>query len=224
MKNKTLTKTLDLLLPLSTLLSGLLAIYYVFLEVKPERVMGAVQRIFYFHVGSAIASYLAIATLLLASLFFLANRARWLDALNIAAAEVAFLLCSITLASGMIWGHAAWNTWFRWEPRLVSFLILWLILLSLNLLRAFSEPSRAAVQAAVLGVVSAVTVPLMVYSIDLLPHSAQLHPKVISEGGLKDSSYYTALFLAMAALCFLQFWLVWLRTRVEWLRQKNEER
>lgn len=218
-----LTKLLDMLLPLATLISGLSAIYYIFLVVKPERVMGAVQRIFYFHVGSAVASYVAIALLLLASLFYLANRNRKVDALNIAAAEVAFLLCSITLATGMIWGHAAWNTWFRWEPRLVSFLILWLILLSLNLLRAFSEPSRSAVQAAVLGVVSAVTVPLVIYSIDLLPHSAQLHPKVISEGGLKDSSYYSALFLAMIALCFLQFWLIWLRTRVEWLKQEREE-
>ncbi len=188
--------------------------YLVFLVVPNERVMGPVQRIFYFHVGSAIACYCSFGVVLIAGLAYLATRDVRADVIAHAAGEVGFIFCSIVMVTGMIWGHSAWNTWFRWEPRLITFLILWLIFLSFNILRSFGDPEKIAVHSAILGIIGAVTVPLVVYSIKLLPESMQLHPVVVENRGLRDPSFETAMFTCMATLVALQGLLIWFRTRV----------
>jgi heme exporter protein C len=127
----------------------------------------------------------------------------------------------------MIWGHSAWNTWFRWEePRLVTFLVLWMIFLSFTILRNFGDPTKTATHGAVLGILGAVSVPLVVFSIKFLPQSARLHPEVIEHGGLKDPSYWWAFGLSSLALIFLAGLLVWVRYRVGCLeeRRRNEYR
>jgi heme exporter protein C len=194
--------------------------YLTFLVVPNERLMGPVQRIFYFHVGSAIACYLSCAILFVASLWVLATRSRIADAIGHAAGEVGLVFALIVMATGMIWGHSAWNTWFRWEPRLVTFLLLCLVFAALNLLRLFGDPQKVAQHAAVLGILSAVTVPLVVYSVKLLPHVAQLHPQVVENRGLKEPIFEHTLFVTMGALVLLQCCLVWYRARVEILRRQ----
>lgn len=196
--------------------------YLTFLVVPNERLMGPVQRIFYFHVGSAVACYIACAVLLVASLWVLATRSAAADAVGQAAGEVGLLFAAIVLFSGMIWGHSAWNTWFRWEPRLVTFLLLCLVFLALNLLRVFGDPAKTPQHAAVLGIVSAVTVPLVVYSVKLLPHVAQLHPQVVENRGLREPIFEYTMFVAMAALVVLQGVLVWYRARLELARRRSE--
>jgi heme exporter protein C len=198
------------------------ALYLVFVLVPNERVMGPVQRIFYFHVGSAIACYCAFGVVLVASLTFLATRNRLADIVSEAAGEVGFIFCTIVLLTGMIWGHSAWNTWFRWEPRLVTFLLLWIIFLSFNALRMFGDRERVAMHSSVLGILGAVTVPLVVFSIHFLPQSAQLHPQVVGNRGLKDPLFEQALLVSTMALVALQFYLVWIRTRIGILERVKE--
>ncbi len=186
--------------------------FYVFMLVPSERVMGAVQRIFYFHVAAAFACYGAFAVVLVASLYFLVTRSWKADVLSESAGEVGFVLCTIVLVTGMIWGHSAWNTWFRWEePRLVTFLVLWLIFLSFSLLRAFGDPTRVSVHASVLGIIGAASVPVVSLSINLLNAREQLHPKVIEHGGLKHPSYWEAFGISVAALLMLGALLILLR-------------
>jgi heme exporter protein C len=153
--------------------------YLIFIYAPTEKVMGHVQRIFYFHVGSAFASYLAIGFLFVSSVCLLSLKdSRW-DHWARAAGEISLLFCTIVLLTGMIWGKAAWGTWFNWEPRLVSFLLLWLTCAAYVILREFSLAQNVAEQAAVLGIVSAVMVPIMIYSIKYLPIIQQLHPVVV---------------------------------------------
>lgn len=200
---------------LATLAAFLLvgaAQYYIFMLVPNEQVMGAVQRVFYFHVASALACYASIAVVFVASVTYLATRKESADLLAVAAGEVGFILCSVVLATGMIWGHSAWNTWFRWEePRLVTFLVLWLIFLSFTVLRNFGDPAKTAVHGSVLGILGAITVPIVYVSIKFLPQSARLHPEVIERGGLKDPLYWQAFGLSVVALMALCALLVWVR-------------
>ena len=185
------------------------SLYCVFRVVPTEAVMGPIQRIFYFHVGAAIASYFVIAGVLFGSALYLSTRNVELDELADSAASVALLLATIVLFSGMIWGHSSWNTWWRWEPRLVSFLVLWLILGSYRILRWFSVGhERERVFAAVMGILSAVNVPIVIYSIRLLSDREQLHPQVVAGGGLRDLPYAgETLALTTVSLIFLSFWL-----------------
>lgn len=199
------------------------SLWLVFMYVPNEKVMGAVQRIFYFHVGSAFASYVSVFVLLAGGVGYLATRAKKFDATLIGASEVGFLFCSMTLASGMIWGNSAWNTPFRWEPRLVSFLLLWCIFLSLLLLRRFGDPIRVPQHSAALAIVAALMVPIVVYSVKLLPQFAQLHPQVVAERGLKDPRFTTAMLWSSCSLVALSLVLITGRIKIAILEKKIRE-
>jgi len=204
-------------LSLMLLLTGLLipvCHYLVFMVVPNERTMGPVQRILYFHVGSAFACYCSAALVLGGGLWYLATRESRADLLARAAAEVGFVFCSMVLFSGMIWGHSSWNTWFRWEPRLVTFLLLWFVFLAFNLLRTFGDRAKVAVHSAVLGIVGAITVPLVVFSVYFLPNVPQLHPKEVVVGGLAHPYYRITFWSCVFTLILLQSVLVWIRVRL----------
>ena len=192
-----------------------IAHYFIFMVVPNEQVMGAVQRVFYFHVAAALACYAAFFAVFVASISYLTSRNKNHDIFSVAAGEVGFMLCTIVLITGMIWGHSAWNTWFRWEePRLVTFLVLWLIFLSFTVLRNFGDPAKTAVHGSILGILGAASVPLVFLSIKLLPQSARLHPEVIEHGGLRDPSYWQAFTISLVGMLFLCGLLVWVRYRI----------
>jgi len=212
---QTIIKSRALTLSLGTLtfVSILCSLFYVFLVVPNESVMGPVQRIFYYHVSSAVAAYLMVGILFVSSICYLRSKANEWDMLAYGATCVAFLFCSIVLGTGMIWGHSAWNTWWRWEPRLVSFLILWLILFSYLLLRNFTEGAGAQQKnfSAVLGIISAVNVPIVVFSVKLLEKSEQLHPQVLESRGLMDFRYVLGLIISCVAINLLALMLLKLK-------------
>ena len=202
-----------------TTLLVLLSLYLVFFVVPSEATLGPVQRIFYFHVGCAFATYLMIAVIFAGSAWYLVTRSEQADDLARSAGPVACTFCTAVLFSGMIWGHSSWNTWWNWEPRLVSFLVLWLILFSYAIFRLFTKGhERQAEFAAVLGILAAVNVPIVIFSIKLLGQTEQLHPQVIANRGLSDLRFVLAFVLSavsvcLAALCFLR--LSYQATRLE---------
>ena len=185
----------------------------IFLDVPNEKLMGPVQRIFYVHVGAAVSSYLCFAVVFFCSLGYLLERKPLFDVINEAAAELGFVLCSIVLFSGMIWGHSAWNTWFSWEPRLVTFLLLWLIYLSFIFLRVFGDSTYKGRHSAVLGIVGTLMVPIMVYSIKFWPSLAQLHPEVVAKGGLAPEMK-TALMITIGVCLLLTLQILIYRIRL----------
>lgn len=208
-----------LFLVLATFIFGEWALYSTFMVVPSERVMGAVQRIFYFHVGSAFAAYVSVFFVFVASLGFLSSSRPFFDIVNAAAGRLGFVFCSIVLVTGMIWGSVAWNTPFRAEPRLLSFLLLWWIFFSFVLLRIYGDRERMASHSAVLGIVGTLCVPVMIYSIKLLPQISQLHPQVIEHQGLRDPSMMTTLLVSSAAMILLQLTLLVISIRIEVLEQ-----
>lgn len=198
----------------------LVATSMVFLYVPNERVMGPVQRILYFHVGSASATYVGVFVVFTCGVWYLATRDARADAISYAATEVAFVFCTIVMLTGMIWGNAAWNTVFRMEPRLVSSLLLWILLFSLILLRLFSDPQHVATHCAVVGIIAALTVPVVVYSIEILPQVAQLHPQVVEKGGLQEPSFRHTLSASLVAVVGFAGVMIWLRAQVRLLEFK----
>jgi heme exporter protein C len=194
--------------------------YLVFVWVPNEAVMGPVQRIFYFHFGAAIATYLCMFGVLIASLGFLSTGRKVFDSISTACGEVGLLTCSIVMFTGMIWGQVAWNTPFRWEPRLVTLLFLLLIYISFVALRTFGDGEKLAKQSAVLGVLGALTVPAVMYSIHLLPQFAQLHPVVVERRGLREESFRTTMMVCMIAMISLSMLLIVVRTKIAELEKK----
>lgn len=138
------------------------ALWTIFIHAPEERVMGAAQKIFYFHVPSAFVTYAGVAVMLGASIAYLWTRDLKWDALALAATEVAVLFCTIVLITGPIWAKPAWGTWWTWEARLISTLVLWVLLVVCLMLRSYAENRELGARlAAIVGIVAAVDVPII---------------------------------------------------------------
>ena len=131
-----------------------------------DAVQGNVQRIMYIHVPSILTAYLAFALVLVASLGFLFSRRTAWDRLAHAAGEIGVIFTGLTLVSGSIWGKPTWGTWWVWDARLTSTAILFLIYVGYLLLRSMVEdPDQGARYAAVVGIVGAVNIPIVHFSV-----------------------------------------------------------
>ncbi len=147
----------------SVLVAGLV----MALGVAPREVaQGNVQRIMYVHVPAILIGYLAFAVVLVASVAYLVRRGESADRLAHASAEVGVVFTGINIATGAIWGKSTWGTWWTWDARLTSVAIMFVIYLGYLLLRGMLEDrERAARFAAVLGIVAALDIPLVHFSV-----------------------------------------------------------
>ncbi|MHB0868931.1 MAG: cytochrome c biogenesis protein CcsA [Chloroflexota bacterium] len=196
-----------------------IALYFAFLYAPTEATMGDVQRIFYFHVPTAWVGFLSFAVVFVASIQWLrTKKPRW-DALATSGAEVGVLFTTIALLTGSIWARPTWGTWWDWDPRLTTTLILWLIYVSYLMLRSVVEnPSRRASLAAVVGIVGFVDVPVVFMSIRWW---RTIHPVVITSSSLQlNSSMVTTLVVCLAAFTLLFVHLLRLRMKLELQREE----
>jgi heme exporter protein C len=187
-----------------------------------EVIQGNVQRIMYVHVPSAIVGeYLAFGVLLLASIGYLATRSEAMNRLGHASAEVGVLFLAITIVSGSIWGKPTWGTWWTWDARLTTVTILFVVGLGYLLLRGMiDDPERAARSASVVGIVAALNVPLVHFSVYWW-RTLHQPPSLLRPGPpTVSTSILVALLLNIAAFAILYAYFVAKRVRV--LRREAE--
>ncbi len=178
-----MSRTGDALLwALYGLTAGLMcvAIYMVFLYAPDELVMGAVQRVFYFHVPAAMVTFGSVAVLLAGSVAYLWTRdLRW-DNLSLAATECGLVFCTLVLITGPIWAKPAWGVWWTWEARLTTTLILWVLLAACMMVRGYAENRDLGARlASVVGIVAALDVPIIHKAVDWWRGQ---HPQVFKPG------------------------------------------
>jgi len=105
------------------------------------------QKIFFFHMGHAMWMLIAVVFAGLVSILFLKTRNPKWDDIASASVDVAVAFGAVTLLTGSIWAKAAWDTWWNWEPRLTTSLLLWLLLMGYVLVRRFAGPSADRISA-----------------------------------------------------------------------------
>ncbi|MGH7264306.1 MAG: heme ABC transporter permease CcmC [Candidatus Rokuibacteriota bacterium] len=131
-----------------------------------DAVQGNVQRIMYLHVPAILTAYVAVAVVFVASVAYLWRRSAAWDRVGAAAGELAVCFTGLTLATGSIWGKPTWGTWWTWDARLTSTALLFVIYLGYLLLRSVvDDPERAATYAAVIGILGALDVPIIHFSV-----------------------------------------------------------
>jgi heme exporter protein C len=145
--------------------------FYQAMYVAPtEATMGDVQRIFYYHVPSAMASFLFFFVSFVSSIVYLVSRrsnplrALSADALAVASAEMGVIFCSVVLITGPLWARPVWGIWWTWDARLTTTLVLWLMYVSYLLLRGFAAGPQMQTLAAVLAVFAYLDVPIVYMS------------------------------------------------------------
>jgi heme exporter protein C len=190
------------------------ALYLIFQYAPEERVMGAVQRVFYFHVPAAMVAFSSTFVLLAGSVGFLWTGRRGFDYLAIAATELAFVFCTLVIVTGPIWAKPAWGTWWTWEAKLTTTLVLWLLLAAAMMVRSQAgNREQGARFGAILGVVAALDVPVIYKAVDWWRGQ---HPIVFRPGAdsALDPRMLTAFLVAMGAFFVLYVVLLVLRYRV----------
>jgi heme exporter protein C len=128
---------------------------------------GDAQRIMYVHVASAWIAYLSFGVTALAGIGYLWRRDLRFDAVALAGAEVGVLFTAFAIWGGMMWGRPVWGVFWQWEdPRLTTTALLLALYVGYLLLRRLSDdPARRAARAAVVGLIAAVDIPIVHFSV-----------------------------------------------------------
>src|SRR5262245_13136143 len=197
------------LVPFLLIIAALMLFRAPFLvqDAPIESTMGVVQKIFYYHVPSAIMTFLAAFVCGISSAFFLVKRSKLADQIAVSAAELAVVFGMIVLVTGPLWARKAWGVWWLWDPRLTMTLIMWMVFIAYLLLRRFGGPGSDVLAAAV-GVFGTALVPFVYVSVN---YWRGQHPTTDVVRTLPPSM---AMPLRWAMLSFLVFFIGLLITRI----------
>jgi heme exporter protein C len=189
-----------------------------------EKVMGAVQKVFYFHVATAWVGMLGfIAVAIVAVIYLRTKDLKW-DTISVAAVELSLVFFFIAVVLGSIWARPAWGTWWTWEPRLTTAAILEMIYLAYLLLRqGIEDPERRARFGAVYTLLGGLSVPLSFFSIRIF---RTIHPVVIGGGGEKmnmTGEMVLTMLFSIAVFSVIFVTLFWHRIRLGQFAEKVEQ-
>ncbi|WP_201742241.1 heme ABC transporter permease [Mangrovicoccus ximenensis] len=190
---------------------------------------GSTVKIIYLHVPAAMVAINAWLMMLAASLIWLVRRHHVSALAARAAAPVGLVMTLIALATGAIWGQPMWGTWWAWDPRLTSFLILTLFYLGyIALWEALEDPDTAADLTSVLCLVGSVFAVLSRYAVNFWNQGLHQGASVMRVEAVTGADteekvsniFFAPLMVCMAGFVLLFLALVLLRTRTEIHRRR----
>jgi heme exporter protein C len=199
------------------------------LVVPADLNQGDAQRIMYVHVASAWLAYASFGMTALASVWWLVRRDPRADALALAGAEVGVLFTAATIWAGMMWGRPVWGTYWQWEdPRLTTTALLLALYVGYLLIRRLTdEPARRATRAAVVGIIAAIDIPIVHFSVTWWRGLHQ-GPTFISPETILDppapGQFVAALLLMLGAFSLAWLWMMTNRYRLARLEWQAEDR
>ena len=208
--------------PLTPVLWGLAAVLlaagtWLAFTVPEDYQQGDTVRIMFVHVPAASVGLMAYGALGVSSFFALVFRHALADAAARAAALPGAALTALALLTGSLWGKPMWGTWWVWDARLTSVLVLFLFYVGYMALRsAIDDEQKAARAAAVLGLVGLINLPIVKFSVDWWNTLHQPASLIRMGGSSLDPAYLRALLVMMAAygMLFLALWITAIRTEI----------
>ena len=177
------------------------------------------QKIFYVHVPSAWVGFLSYFVVMISGIMYLnSNDEKW-DYVSVSAAEIGTFFMGLVLITGPIWATPIWGQPWIWEPRLVTTLILFLIYIGYFMMRTFGGYlERMKRNAAVLGIVSFINVPIIFLSVQFWSPEIQSHPQV--EMAQQPSEILLPFLFSL--FVFTMIYLVMIRYRIYVIQLNNE--
>ena len=201
---------------------------WVFLGTPLESSQGFVQKIMYLHVPSVITTYLAFFVVFVCSIAYLWKRDLKFDRTAKSSAEIGLVFCVLVLITGMVWGKPTWGTYWVWDARLTTTLLLFLIFVGYFVLR-MSVPDRdkEARLASVLGVIGVLDIPIIHKSVEWWRTLHQPSTLFKVEAGAAKPSMppelLYPLFACMVAMAIFYGYLLLMRYRIEYANDTIQE-
>lgn len=190
-----------------------IGLYFAFFYAPVEKIMGLIQKIFYFHVSSAWIGFFAFFITFIMSILYLITKKIIYDDIASASAEIGLIFCTIVIVTGPLWARPTWGVYWTWDPRLTSTLILWFIYVGYIMLRQFMEESQKRAQfSAALGIIGFINVPIVFLSIQWWENT--IHPNVVQKGG---GGMHPDMFVAMQ-VCLFVFTIIYISLLIRRLR------
>lgn len=203
-------------LPVLVFVFMLVALWGAFVYAPEEKTMREVQRIFYFHVASWWAAFIAFTVTFIASIGYLWKGRERFDHVALSSTEIGVVFTTIGLVTGPIWAKKAWGVYWTWDARLTTALVLWLMYVGYLMLRRYvPEDEKRATLAAVVAIIAFVDVPVVFLAIRLWRTQ---HPQPVLMGGESSGLHpqmFHALMMAFGAFLLLYLWLLDKRLAVE---------
>ncbi|MEE3121896.1 MAG: cytochrome c biogenesis protein CcsA [SAR324 cluster bacterium] len=209
-----------LLLEWGTILGLLGCGYWIFEWTPVETSQGFAQKIMYLHVPTVIIAYLAFFIVFAFSIAYLWKRDLIFDRIAKASAEVGLLFCALVLITGAVWGRPIWGTYWVWDARLTTTLLLFLIFMGYFLLRMSTDDrDKESRLAAVIGIIGFLDIPIIHKSVEWWrtlhqPTTLFKAEEGIAKPSIPDELLYPLLATMLVMLLFYLF-LLQLRYRVE---------
>jgi heme exporter protein C len=196
-------------------------LYLSFFVAPPDYQQGEIVRIMFIHVPAAWLALFGYTLIAIAALGTLIWRHPLADVAAKTAAPIGATFTFIALVTGSLWGKPMWGTYWVWDARLTSMLVLFLLYLGLIALwQAIDEPGRAGRAAAILALVGVINVPIIKFSVDWW-NTLHQPASVFRPGGPTiDPSLLTPLFVMAAAFTALFVLLHLIAMRAEILRRR----
>jgi len=193
------------------------AVYQAAYVAPMEATMFDAQRIFYYHVPAAATAFSLFIVNCIASIIYLAKRSQWSDALAVTGAEVGVVFCLVVLITGPIWARYAWGTFWVWDARLTTTLLLWLLYVSYLILRRSSDAGSASVLAASLAIFASLDIPIVYMSNRWFRTN---HPQPVIFNDALDPRMKIVLMWCVFAFMALGILIAWFRYDLERLAQR----
>lgn len=166
-----------LVIDIVAVISLIAATLMVFIYAPIERVMGPVQKVFYFHVATGWVGMLAFFVAVVVGVLYLVTKKPIWDLIGLGSIEIGIVFMLINIITGAIWARPIWNTWWTWDPRLTTATIMELVYAAYIMLRqGIDDPERRARFGAVYAIIGFISVPLTFLSIRIF---RTIHPVVV---------------------------------------------
>lgn len=182
--------------------------------------MGFSQKIFYYHAPIAEVSLLAFGVAFVAAILYLRTHDLKWDRLGFVSVRLGLVFAVLVMLTGMIWGKASWGTWWAWEPRLTTFLLVCFLYAAYWVLRSVvDEEERRATYAAVFAIIAFIDVPITFFATRFLPEG--LHPVVITAGDSgMEGSMFASFMISMVGMTLLLVALMRRDLQIETLKDQ----
>jgi heme exporter protein C len=194
---------------------------YLGFSVPPDYQQGTTVTLMFIHVPADIVAMMVYGVIAVCSLLSLVWRHPLSDTAARAAAPFGALFTALGLITGALWGKPMWGTYWVWDARLTSFLLLLFLYFGyMALWNAIEDETRAARACAILALVGAVNIPIIHFSVNWW---STLHQGESIMSGKIAPVFLAPLFLMMLGyvLLFLTLWMVRIRTAILERRARN---
>lgn len=186
----------------------------------------ALARIIFIHLPCAfltaglifVGSYYAVR--------FLKSGNPELEAKSVACNELGFLFACLTMATGILFSQVQWGTWWQWDPRQTSFLILLLLYLAYFALRGgYADSERRATFSSAYSAALSLPAVFLIFIFPRLPHIAQasFHPSQTIQRAEFDTAYWSVVMANFVGLSFVMMWTLRLKLRASALERAIDQ-